>query len=132
MMKSKFRVKVILSMLITVAVVLLSGVTVFMFFERSVTAVEQGVLRVAGWDVYADPEHKNKTIGFRNFEDNFDVQVEFKPLDHPDAIVDFPNSTRTMMYSSFQTRAYNCSKMSRRSCLSSMNKCTVITKVRNS
>jgi len=89
MIKSKFRIKLMLSALITIAAVFFSGVTVFMFFERSVTADEQGILRVAGWDVYADPEYKNKTIGFRNFEEKFGVQVEFKPLDHLDDIVDF-------------------------------------------
>ena len=92
MMKSKLSVNVILSMLITVAAVLFSGVIIFMFFERKVTADEQGSLCVTGWDVYADPEHKNKTIGLRNFEDKFNVQVEFKPLNNLDDIVDFAES----------------------------------------
>ena len=28
------------------------------------TVAEKKVIRIAGWDVYADPEHRNKTIGF--------------------------------------------------------------------
>ncbi len=87
-MKSMFRVKVILSVLITVAAVLFSGVTVFMFFEQSVTAAEQGTLRVAGWDVYADPKRQDKTIGYQSFEDKFGARIVFKPLHNLDEIVD--------------------------------------------
>lgn len=91
-MKSNFRVKVILPVLSTVAAVLFSGVTVFMFFERNVIAVEQDIFRVAGWDVYSDPENKNKTIGYKSFEDEYGVQIEFKPLKNLDEIVETAES----------------------------------------
>ncbi|MEE9303896.1 MAG: extracellular solute-binding protein [Thiotrichaceae bacterium] len=92
MMKSKFRVKVILSVLFTVAAVLFSGVTVFLFLERSVTAAEQGILRVAGWDVYMDPKNNHKTIGYKSFEDKYGVQIEYTPLKNLDEIVDTAES----------------------------------------
>ena len=39
------------------------------------------VLKIAGWDVYADPNHPNKTIGFETFEHEHNVIIEFKLMD---------------------------------------------------
>ena len=44
-------------------------------------------LHIAGWDVYADPEHKDKTIGFKEFEDKYSVNIQFTPLNNLDSIV---------------------------------------------
>ncbi len=92
-MKSKCCAKVILSELITVAAVLFGGVTGFIFFEQSVTAAEQDILRVAGWGVYSDPEHHDKIIGYQSFEDKFDAQIVFKALNRLDEIVDVAESS---------------------------------------
>ncbi len=92
MLKSKFRIRVMLSVLITLVTILFSGVIILMPFTRSVTADEidhnKDVLRVAGWDVYVSPEHKHKTIGYKSFEDKYGVQIEFKPLKNLEEIVD--------------------------------------------
>ncbi len=58
----------------------------------SVNAREGVVLRVAGWDVYADPENKDKTIGYRSFEKKHGVRLEFKPIAHLDDIVNIAES----------------------------------------
>jgi putative spermidine/putrescine transport system substrate-binding protein/spermidine/putrescine transport system substrate-binding protein len=51
------------------------------------TIPDKIVIRIVGWDVYADPEHPNKTIGYESFEQQFNVQIEFTPLSNLDAIV---------------------------------------------
>ena len=66
--------------------------TVLLLTVAPVSAHERDVLRIAGWDVYADPENKNKTIGYRSFEEKFGVRIEFQPLAHLDAIVDVAES----------------------------------------
>lgn len=53
---------------------------------------EQPVLRVAGWDVYADPEHRNKTIGYESFEKKFGYKIEFTPLTNLDEIIHYSES----------------------------------------
>lgn len=55
-------------------------------------ASAQSVLRVAGWDVYADPEHRNKTIGFESFEDQTGYTIEFTPLSNLDEIINYAES----------------------------------------
>ncbi len=92
MLKSKFRISVMLSVLITWVTILFSGVIILMPFTQSATAVEQDILRVAGWDVYMDPENNNKTIGYKSFEDKYGVQIEFKALKNLDEIVDTAES----------------------------------------
>jgi putative spermidine/putrescine transport system substrate-binding protein/spermidine/putrescine transport system substrate-binding protein len=92
MLKPKFRIMVMLSVLITLVTILFSGVIILMPFAQSVTADEQVVLHVTGWDVYADPVNKNKTIGYKSFEDEYGVQIEFKPLINLDEIVDAAES----------------------------------------
>ena len=48
---------------------------------------QESVLRIVAWDVYADPEHRDKTIGFREFETEHGVRIEFTPLNNLDEIV---------------------------------------------
>jgi putative spermidine/putrescine transport system substrate-binding protein/spermidine/putrescine transport system substrate-binding protein len=92
MLKSRFRIRVVLAVLITLVTILFSGVIILMPFTQGVTANEidhnQDVLRVLGWDVYSDPVNMNKTIGYKSFEDEYGVQIEFKPLKNLDEIVD--------------------------------------------
>jgi len=56
--------------------------------ERSQIDVEsKTTLQVVGWDVYADPIDKNKTIGYKKFEKKYNVIIEFTPLSHLDDII---------------------------------------------
>lgn len=57
-------------------------------------ATENGnkILRVAGWDVYADPENSAKTIGYRAFEQQEKVTIEFTPLSNLEAIIEVAES----------------------------------------
>ena len=45
------------------------------------------VLHVAGWDVYADPENRNKTIGYKSFEEQSGYEIKFTPLSNLDEII---------------------------------------------
>ena len=92
MLKSKFRFRISFSVLITLITILYSGVIILIPFTQCVSADEQSILRVTGWDVYADPENKNKTIGYKSFEEKYGVQVEFKRLKNLDEIVDVAES----------------------------------------
>lgn len=51
------------------------------------TTPAQSVIHVAGWDVYADPEHRNKTIGFKSFEEQTGYKIEFTPLNNLNQII---------------------------------------------
>jgi len=53
------------------------------------TTSDQPVLYVAGWDVYADPEHPDKTIGFRSFEKQSGYTIKYTPLSNLDEIIDY-------------------------------------------
>lgn len=92
MLKPKFRIRVVLSVLITLVTIFFSAVIILMPFTQSVTADEQEVLRVTGWDVYADPVNMNKTIGYKSFEDEYGVQIDFTPLKNLEEIVDAAES----------------------------------------
>ena len=50
------------------------------------------VLRIAGWDVYADPVNKNKTIGYETFEAEYGVTIQFTPLVNLDDIIEAAES----------------------------------------
>ncbi len=50
-------------------------------------AAQKTVLHIAGWDVYADPGHRNKTIGFETCEAKHGVRTEFTPLNTLDVIM---------------------------------------------
>lgn len=54
---------------------------------RAVTETQKPILRVAGWDVYADPDHRNKTIGFETFEAKYGARIAFTPLNNLDDIL---------------------------------------------
>ena len=47
----------------------------------------QTVLNIVGWDVYADPQNNNKTIGYEEFERQHSVTIEFTPLSNLDDII---------------------------------------------
>jgi spermidine/putrescine-binding protein len=55
---------------------------------------DQQILRVAGWDVYADPEQRNKTIGYKKFEEQTGFTIEFTPLSNLDAIIHYAESSK--------------------------------------
>ena len=58
------------------------------------TTSDQPVIRVAGWDVYADPEHRNKTIGFESFEEQTGYKIEFTPLTNLDQIIHYAETDK--------------------------------------
>jgi len=47
----------------------------------------KNTLRIVGWDVYADPINKNKTIGYKEFEEKYNTLIEFTPLSNLDDII---------------------------------------------
>ena len=49
-------------------------------------------LKIAGWDVYADPENTTKTIGYESFEKKYGVSIEFTPLSNLDDIIEAAES----------------------------------------
>lgn len=65
----------------------------FCFFQMQSSIAETNdirpILRVAGWDVYADPEQRNKTIGYKSFEEQTGYRIEFTPLSNLDQIIHF-------------------------------------------
>ncbi len=61
-------------------------------FTSHLLAEEQRVLRIAGWDVYGDPSHPGKTIGYESFEQKTGVKIQFKPLNNLDEIVSVAES----------------------------------------
>lgn len=60
---------------------------------QSVQKDNNTVLRIVGWDVYADPVSKNKTIGYKKFEKQYGVTIEFTPLNNLDDIIAAAEST---------------------------------------
>ncbi|OOZ39095.1 hypothetical protein BOW53_13025 [Solemya pervernicosa gill symbiont] len=50
------------------------------------------LLRIAGWDVYADPINRGKTIGYKSAERQLGITIEFTPLSHLDEIIDAAES----------------------------------------
>ncbi|MDH5765132.1 MAG: extracellular solute-binding protein [Gammaproteobacteria bacterium] len=63
-----------------------------LFFYINPCVAEKTVLKIAGWDVYADPVNKNKTIGYESFEQQYNTLIEFTPLQNLDAIIDVAES----------------------------------------
>jgi spermidine/putrescine-binding protein len=61
--------------------------TLVLLFSQNLLAEEKAVLRITGWDVYGDPDHPHKTIGFKSFEQKTGVEIKFKPLSHLDDII---------------------------------------------
>lgn len=56
-------------------------------------AENRPVLRIVGWDVYADPDHSGKTIGYKEFEKNENVTIEFTPLSNLESIIEAAESS---------------------------------------
>lgn len=50
------------------------------------------ILKVTGWDVYSDPDKPNKTIGYKSFEKQFNVIIDFKALSNLDDIIEAAES----------------------------------------
>jgi putative spermidine/putrescine transport system substrate-binding protein/spermidine/putrescine transport system substrate-binding protein len=50
------------------------------------------VLKIAGWDAYADPHNTKKTIGYKSFEEKYGVRIEFTALNSLDAIIEVAES----------------------------------------
>jgi len=50
------------------------------------------VLKIAGWDAYADPYNTHKTIGYKSFEQKFGVTIEFTALSSLDDIIEVAES----------------------------------------
>ena len=59
---------------------------------NAATSTDHPVLHVAGWDVYADPQQRNKTIGFASFEARTGYRIEYTPLTNLDEILNFAES----------------------------------------
>ena len=72
---------------------------VFLFFCLFVinieadTSSDETVIKVAGWDVYADPNNRNKTIGYKSFEKLTGYQIDFTPLSNLDDIIHYAENT---------------------------------------
>lgn len=87
--------KIMRSELINPAIlkVMLFVLIVFSDLNKEVLATQDNaqsntkVLRIVGWDVYADPINKNKTIGYKKFEQAHDVIIDFTPLNNLDEII---------------------------------------------
>ena len=63
-----------------------------LFLTFSAYSHEANVLTIAGWDVYADPDNPNKTIGYESFEKATGVKIHFTPLSNLDDIISFAES----------------------------------------
>ncbi len=61
-------------------------------FILNLQAEEQKILKIVGWDIYADPDQPDKTIGFKLFEQKTGMKTNFTPLSSLDAIVEASES----------------------------------------
>lgn len=59
----------------------------FFFATELIAHNDPRELSITGWDVYADPDHPDKTIGYKSFEEKHDVIIKFTPLQNLDAIL---------------------------------------------
>lgn len=50
-------------------------------------AEDKVILKIAGWDVYADPENPDKVIGYESFEKKTGALILFKPFSNLDDII---------------------------------------------
>lgn len=67
--------------------ILIVFISLISCFSSNLFAQDQTILRIAGWDVYADPLHSDKTIGYASFEQETGVKIQFTPLKNLDDIV---------------------------------------------
>lgn len=63
-----------------------------LFFLSSTLLLGSESLKIAGWDVYADPDNATKTIGYKSFEKKYGVNIEFTPLSNLDDIIEAAES----------------------------------------
>lgn len=63
-------------------------------FSQNLYADKSINLRIAGWDVYADPEHADKTIGYKSFELKTGLIIKFTPLSTLDDIVNLAEGAK--------------------------------------
>jgi len=61
-------------------------------YSQTLFASNTPELRIAGWDVYADPTHLDKTIGYKQFERETGITIKFTPLSNLDDIVNAAES----------------------------------------
>lgn len=64
------------------------------FLSPNLYADKSKDLRIAGWDVYADPERADKTIGYKRFEQKTGVNIKFTPLSSLDDIVNLAEAAK--------------------------------------
>lgn len=69
-------------------------IILFSLITGNVVAQEHKILHVAGWDAYADPEQRNKTIGYESFEKKTGYRIEFTPLSNLDEIIHHAESNQ--------------------------------------
>ena len=67
--------------------------SLFLIIPLDLIAAEN-VLKIAGWDAYADPQNPHKTIGYQSFEEKFGIRIEFTPLSNLDDIVEAAESSK--------------------------------------
>ena len=77
----------------TLKSILILSVSFMMLFAQDLIAEDIKVLKVAGWDVYADPDHSNKTIGYEGFEQKTGVKIIYTPLSNLDDIISAAESS---------------------------------------
>ena len=63
-------------------------------FSQNLLADKSNNLRIAGWDVYADPERADKTIGYKSFEEKTSTNIVFTPLSTLDDIVNLAEAAK--------------------------------------
>lgn len=56
-------------------------------------AADKPILKIAGWDVYGDPDNSSKVIGYQRIEKALGITIEFTPLSNLDDIVATAEST---------------------------------------
>ncbi|MBF0266471.1 MAG: extracellular solute-binding protein [Gammaproteobacteria bacterium] len=60
--------------------------------SHKTVAQKDKILNIVGWDVYADPKNRNKTIGYKAFEQKSGYIVNFIPLNNLDDIISYAES----------------------------------------
>ncbi len=73
-------------------IILTLFITLIALFSSNLLATEKKLLRIAGWDVYADSKYPDKVIGFESFEQKTGVSIYFKPFSNLDEIINAAES----------------------------------------
>ena len=82
------------NLLIGVLILLFSPISIAIDVPSSqaVNIDENKILRIVGWDVYADPISTNKTLGYKKFEKKYGVTIQFTPLSNLEDIINATES----------------------------------------